>query len=547
MNQTFIQYLKKLKREEMMSSDNQRYKTAIYCRLSKDDEQSTGESVSIETQKMILEHFCHTNGFTISNVYVDDGFSGLNFNRPGFIDMIKDIEDGKKNLVITKHLSRLGRDYIQTGYYTDIYFAQKEVRYIAVNDGIDTISDNNDIAPFKNILNDMYAKDLSRKVKTARRQRAQKGYYLNAMTPYGYKVDPENHNHLVVDDCVAEVVKEIFSLFLSGNNYSEITRILSRNKIISPCVYKTKNGDTTFIRFVNPSSMYNWTDSTIKWILTNQMYVGDMVNLKGETINYKTKKRISLPKEKQIIIPNMHEPIIAREIFEEVQEKIKKYQRNSAHKQEDMFKNILFCGECGTSMSFQNIRKNKNGKSEMGYVCRKHISNPKECTYNHNIYYKDLYDLILNQLNKILNEKKNESADHIRELVYRYLREELAEERKKLVSEEISNQKKQLKLLHRDFTNGKIDFDYYTSILNQYTIRQKELTRALTGDSDDFSLKRFNLLHSKIDNVLKSDIHLDTLDRAILQRFIKRIEIGHKYFKNDEFTHDVIITYNFCR
>ncbi len=529
----------------MMYNENRDYKTALYCRLSKDDEQSTGESVSIETQKMILEYFCHTNGFTISNVYVDDGFSGLNFNRPGFIDMIKDIEDGKINLVITKDLSRLGRDYIQTGYYTDIYFAQKEVRYIAVNDGIDTINDNNDIAPFKNILNDMYAKDLSRKVKTARRQRAQKGYYINSMTPYGYKVDPENHNHLVIDDCVAEVVKEIFSLFLSGNNYSEIARILSRNKIISPCVYKTKNGDTTFIRFVNPSSMYNWTDRTIKWILTNQMYVGDMVNMKGETINYKTKKRVSLPKDKQIIVPDMHEPIIPRTTFDEVQEKIKKHQRNSAHKQEDIFKNILFCEECGTSMSFQNIKKNKNGKSEMGYVCRKHITNSNECIHNHNIYYNDLYDLVLNQLNKVLNEKKNESLKHIHELMYKYLQKDFSEEKKKIVSEEISNQKKQLKLLHRDFTNGKIDFEHYTNILNQYTIRQKELTNALTGDLDSASLKRLDLLNLKIEDILKKDISITILDRTILQKFIKKIEIGHKYFKNDEFTHDVIITYNF--
>ena len=163
-----------------MYNENRDYKTALYCRLSKDDEQSTGESVSIETQKMILEYFCHTNGFTISNVYVDDGFSGLNFERPEFRRMLKDIEDGKINLVITKDLSRLGRDYIQTGYYTEVYFTQKRVRYIAVNDGIDTNREDNDIAPFKNILNDMYAKDLSRKVKVAKRQRAYKGLFIRS-------------------------------------------------------------------------------------------------------------------------------------------------------------------------------------------------------------------------------------------------------------------------------------------------------------------------------------------------------------------------------
>jgi len=172
------------------------YSAAIYCRLSKDDgteadsANQQGDSVSIETQKMLLEDYCTEHGFAIYDIYADDGFSGLNFNRPAFTRLLEDIDGGKINLVITKDLSRLGRDYIQTGYYTDVYFSRKRVRYIAVNDGIDTSRDNNDIAPFKNILNDMYARDLSRKVKSAKRQRANKGYYISAQPPFGYRVDP---------------------------------------------------------------------------------------------------------------------------------------------------------------------------------------------------------------------------------------------------------------------------------------------------------------------------------------------------------------------
>ena len=178
---------------EQVRNEQTIYSTAVYCRLSKDDEQA-GESVSIETQKMMLEDFCHERGFPIYEIYADDGYSGLNFNRPAFSRLLEDIDSGKVNLVITKDLSRLGRDYIQTGYYTDVYFSRKRVRYIAVNDGIDTNRDDNDIAPFKNILNDMYAKDLSRKVKSAKLQRAYKGYYISAQAPYGYKVDPTNRN-----------------------------------------------------------------------------------------------------------------------------------------------------------------------------------------------------------------------------------------------------------------------------------------------------------------------------------------------------------------
>ncbi len=224
------------------------YSAAVYCRLSKDDEQA-GESVSIETQKMMLEGFCHERGFSIYEIYADDGYSGLNFNRPAFTRLLEDIDGGKVNLVITKDLSGLGRDYIQTGYYTDVYFSRKRVRYIAVNDGIDTNRDDNDIAPFKNILNDMYAKDLSRKVKSAKRQRAYKGYYISAQAPYGYKVDPVSRNRLIVDDEAAAVVKEIFRLSLAGNSLSQISRILTARQIITPGVCKAQNGDTRFSRY----------------------------------------------------------------------------------------------------------------------------------------------------------------------------------------------------------------------------------------------------------------------------------------------------------
>jgi site-specific DNA recombinase len=218
------------------------YNAAIYCRLSKDDEQA-GESISIGTQKSMLESYCREQGFLVYDYYIDDGYSGLNFNRPGFERMLNDIDNGKVNLVITKDLSRLGRDYIQTGYYTEVYFSRKHVRYIALNDRFDSMRDDNDIAPFKNILNDMYAKDLSRKVKAAKRQRAKNGYYISAQAPYGYKVNPANKNQLVVDDEPASVVKEMFRLALAGNSTVQITKILTERKILIPSFYKAKNGD----------------------------------------------------------------------------------------------------------------------------------------------------------------------------------------------------------------------------------------------------------------------------------------------------------------
>ncbi|MHB1452996.1 MAG: recombinase family protein [Saccharofermentanales bacterium] len=326
---------------------------AIYCRLSKDDEQ-TGQSISIQTQQMMLEKFCHEQGFPIYDVYADDGYSGLNFIRPEFSRLLTDIDLGKINLVITKDLSRLGRDYIQTGYYTDIYFSRKKVRYIAVNDGVDTSRDDNDIAPFKNILNDLYAKDLSRKVKSAKRQRAISGLYISAQTPYGYKVNPVNRNQLIVDRETAKIVQEMFHLAMTGHSIVYITRIMTSQKVIIPSVYKTRHGDSRFLRYsksVEPNGIYLWCYQTIRAILKDRVYTGDMVNHKTEIASYKTKERQMVPQNQRIVVENTHEAIITREDYASVQEFIRMRHRPRRHYFENIFKDLTFCLECGHHMT----------------------------------------------------------------------------------------------------------------------------------------------------------------------------------------------------
>ena len=271
-------------------------KTAIYCRLSQDDGM-VGDSSSIQTQKMMLEQFVKDNNFVLYDIYVDDGYTGLNYNRPGFQRLLEDIENGKIDIVVTKDLSRLGRDYIMTGYYTEIYFPEHNVRYISVNDNIDTLYDNNDIAPFKNILNDMYAKDLSRKVKSAKRQRMYKGYYISCQCPYGYKVNPNNKTQLIVDEEVRENVKLIFELSLMNLGSKSICNELNRRGIPTPGAYKAASGEQRFINLLEStkSSRRNydvrlWNTNTVNKILKDRVYVGDMVNHKYEVKNYKTKK-----------------------------------------------------------------------------------------------------------------------------------------------------------------------------------------------------------------------------------------------------------------
>ena len=351
------------------------YKTAIYCRLSLDDG-SLGESGSIQTQKMMLEKYCRDNNFTIKEVYIDDGYSGLNFDRPIFKRLIADIESGKINLVITKDLSRLGRDYLQTGYYTEQYFPLHNVRYIAVNDGVDTLIDNNDIAPFKNILNDMYAKDLSRKVKSAKRQRALNGLFISAQTPY-------------------------------GKGAPTIAKVLEEKGILNPAAYKILKGSTRFAK-LQGTNHYKWKAVTVRKILTDMVYCGHMENGKYKVENYKTKRRVKVLDSEHIIVKNTHEAIISEETFETVQTVLSARHYPAHHEHENLFKSILFC-ECGKRMAIAH--KVRNNKKDTFYKCANHENNPHECPRSNIIQYSQIKSVIEKEIFDLMNKlKHNEKA-----------------------------------------------------------------------------------------------------------------------------------------
>lgn len=377
--------------------ENTHYRAGLYCRLSKDDEQR-GESVSIGTQRSILTDYCAHHQYEIRKIYTDDGYSGLNFNRPGFKELLEDIERGEINMVITKDLSRLGRDYIMTGYYSEIFFPSKDVRYIAIADDFDSLKGYNDIAPFKNILNDMYARDISKKIKSAKRQRAKQGLFISSQAPYGYQKDPDNRNHLIIDPEAAEIVRLIFSLAEKNLGSVAIANELKARRILTPSVYKYKNGDARFERFapVKTGEHYDWTSATIGQILNDQMYTGLLINLKTETLNYKTKQRISVPIEQQIITPNAHEAIISQELFDKVQ-KIRATHRCPAHtKRFNMFRGKLFCQCCGHPLTISR-KKLINRETDI-YLCMHHYHKPDVCPKTHRVYHDMLYPYVLQQI-----------------------------------------------------------------------------------------------------------------------------------------------------
>ena len=321
------------------------------------------------------------------------------------------MDQGMVNLVITKDLSRLGKDYIMTGYYSEIFFPSKDVRYIAVADNFDSQNNDNDIAPFKNILNDMYARDISRKIKNSKRQRAKNGLQRLAQPPYGYRIDPAMPSRLIVDPVAAEVVRLIFSLTLNGMGQIAITKELAARKIVAPSVHKHRQGDTRFSDYgpVNDGNPYRWSNATIGSILRNPVYTGDLILLKTEVVNYKTMQTVTVPKERRVIIQHAHDPIISREIFEQAA-KIRAEHRCPARMgRENLFRGLLFCDCCGHPLTLSR-KKLKDRETDI-YLCTHHNRRPDECPKTHIIYHEMLYPYVLEQIRALARSMKRRKVN----------------------------------------------------------------------------------------------------------------------------------------
>lgn len=382
-----------------------KYRVGIYCRLSKDDA-GEGESSSISTQRSILTDYCATSGLDIYKVYTDDGYSGLNFNRPSFQEMMADAESGHINMIITKDLSRLGRDYIMTGYYLELIFPSKNIRYVALSDNYDSLKTDNDIAPFKNILNDMYARYISKKVRGAKHQRARQGLYIGSQAPYGYRRSDGSPRHLIVDPDTAETVRQILSLAEQGLGGVAIAAQLKAQQIVTPAVYKYQQGDTRFAKYssVKKGTPYEWSPTTINQILANPVYVGDLVNLKTETVNYKTKKRKYTMKDQRVVIPDAHEAIISREQFAAVKEARRAHRCPANAQRFNLFRGFLYCSECGHPLAIS--RKQLLDQEADMYLCMYHYKHPEVCSKTHRVYHEVLYPYVLQQIQALAKSLK---------------------------------------------------------------------------------------------------------------------------------------------
>lgn len=340
------------------------YHVALYIRLSKEDE-SKGPSQSVTNQKSLLHEFVQQHHLSVYDTYIDDGWSGTSFDRPDFQRMIGDIEAGKVNMVITKDLSRLGRDYIMIGHYMERYFPEKRVRYISVLDGIDTgvESTANDITPFRAIMNDMYAKDISKKIKSVKRDKQRKGQFIGGKPMYGYKMHPTEKNKIVIDEVVAHVVRRIFAMALDGMSCRKIATTLNEEGVPTPATYCGWN--------VGRKGPYTglWSSERISEMLQNETYIGNMVQGRTVKISYKSKKCLKQDRENWVIVEGTHEPLIDKETFERVQMLVNSRKHTRSRTYHFLLKGLIFCHECGYPLAVIN-RPTASGEDRLFFVCR---------------------------------------------------------------------------------------------------------------------------------------------------------------------------------
>lgn len=512
-------------------------------RLSREDGDKE-ESSSVTNQREILKRYVSEQpNFFIVKEYVDDGWTGANFDRPKFKEMIADIEAGIIDTVITKDLSRLGRERLGVGHYTEIYFPEHNVRYIALLDNIDTYFDAgmNDMAPFKGVINDMYVRDISKKIRSSLIERKKAGNFLGVTAPYGYQKDPNNKFHLIINEKEAEVVKRVFRLYLEGNGLTRIAQILTKDGIPVP-------GESRDIGKTRRTALYSsWKQTTIRRILDNRVYLGELVQFKRRKINYKSKRRINVPEEERYICKGTHEAIIDEEDFNTIQNILKKNKSFKGTRHDYLFKGLLYCAECGArlNITYSNYALKRYGEYRYTTIC-----------YS----YSRLYSDICTRHSNSIPELEEVLIKHIKEVCKRYINENLQDElismakkQKQFELKQITNEKKletleqkisdiglYIKNLYMDKVKGVVSENDYVSLVADFTkdrdnlIKEKEeLIKIINNQKPQIDET------AKIEKLAKEFLSLEKPTKQLLNELIEKITISENkeiniYFKFNE-------------
>lgn len=522
--------------------------TALYCRLSRDDDLQ-GESNSIGNQKKLLSKYAKEYGLSNTKYFVDDGFTGTNFNRPGFIEMVEAVEAGYIGAILVKDMSRLGRDYLQVGYYTDNFFPEYNIRFIAVNDGIDSAEGENEFAPFRNIMNEWYARDISRKVRSAQRLRGAAGVPLS-LPPYGYMKDPENPRRWIVDEEAAKIVRYIYKLCIDGVSEYRIASQLEEEKILKPTEYWKSKGickpgkKTSF-----KDSPYYWCKSTINKILNSREYMGDVVNFKTYSKSFKNKRRLENPEENHMIFEGVHMAIIDRQTWEMVQ-RIREgtKRRRPKNTEKHMFSGLLYCADCKRKLYFNVNHPN----TELKYFnCSNYKGNRGVCNDTHYIRADALEQVMLLEIRRMTAFLQDKEENFVKLLMSKSMQEAVKESKQRDFEHRAMLARcGELEALftktYEDNASGKLSDERFMMITKRFDDEQIALKKKISALKAEIDAEeRHKHSAATFLRTVKKYTDIQELTPLILNELVEKIVVHHAQGRGKNRTQQLDIHYNF--
>ena len=528
-----------------MNTSTSNIKVACYCRLSREDAK-LGESVSIETQKKVLEDYCRNENLPVYDYYVDDGYTGTNFERPGFKRMMTDIKAGKINYVIVKDLSRLGREHIMVGQYIQKTFPEMGVHFLALADDVDTSNvsrrqTDNIMTSVKNIFNEMWPAETSDKVRTAFEAKAARGEFIGSQAPYGYIKSAKDKHVLVRDEQTAPTVQWIFEMAANcGYGYNKIARVLTERKIITPGALQAQRAGRDY-----PKDPYEWNLATVSKMFENEVYLGTVTSFKRRKVSYKTKKEAHLPQDSWSVNRNMHEPIISEELWNAAHEKLSARKRTCSPGMVNIFAGLVKCEDCGYALGISN----QKGRTPY-FACNTYKKKGKDKCSFHHIRYDTLYEYVLADMRALINSYKADKESFKANLCRRFdesVKEVDYEAQISAIKVELDKNAEKLNILYTDRSDGIISREQFATQAAFLNEESKQLNEKLSelrkmldqGDSAERGIKNF------ID-LLEEHEHIDMLDTELLNRFVEKIFVGEKRLGNDGSIHQrITIKYRF--
>lgn len=524
--------------------------TALYCRVSRDDG-TEKESNSITNQKRMLSKYAKTNGFKNIKVYEDDGFTGTNFNRPDMQRLFDDVEMGYVSTIIVKDMSRFGREYLQVGYYTEHYFPEKNVRFIAVNDGVDSANEeDNDFTPLRNFMNELYAKDISRKVKSAHRVKGMAGEPLS-QPPYGYMKNPENKKKWIIDPEAAAVVRDVFKMCLEGKGNETIARILQERQVLIPMAYWQSKGLPRGGKIKQPNP-YKWCKTSIAKILSQQEYCGDVINFKSYSISFKKKKRIPKPKEEWMVFKDVHEPIIDRETFEQVQKRNVSTRRRQPKPQnaiKSIFSDMLYCADCGSKLWFHTNTKNPNIHF---FSCSNYVNDYRgTCQTRHYVRADAIEEVVTYELQRLADYLKYDQEGFAKLLAEKTNKDTLDEQKnaKTQIDQSLARINKidvLYERLYEDNVSGKVTDSFYMALSHKYENEKEELKKKIFNYKirlDELDKKVFH--KEMFLSAIEKFMEMKTITAPLIRELIDHIEVHETQGEGKYKTQRIVIFYRF--